>query len=155
LKRNRRQGKSAIFARTEWKLSSLAEERTCAFGFVAPNRRHSFKSNCYGDLCFGVFALSVEIRPSAAATRETRGIRHESAMHLPMTDRRQRIIAALVEVAMTEANAKRFSAIAPDLAAPEQQDEMTALAKGKKTKAEMLKTANPPDTRSRLKSFLT
>jgi PEGA domain len=47
-----------VRAVTEWKLSSLAEGRTCAFGLFAPN--------CYGDLCFGVFALSVEIKPSAA-----------------------------------------------------------------------------------------
>ena len=32
----------------------------------APTGKSLFQNNCYDDLCFGVFALSVEIRPSAA-----------------------------------------------------------------------------------------
>jgi hypothetical protein len=45
-------GQNGNSAAREWKRLSLAEGRTC-------------KSHRYGDLCFGVFALSVEIRPSA------------------------------------------------------------------------------------------
>ena len=57
-----------------------------------------------------------------------------------MTDKRRRIIAALeVEVAMTEAHAKRLSTVAPNLVDPEQQHEMAALAKEEKTRAEMLR----------------
>jgi hypothetical protein len=44
LKCNGRHGKSAMFARTEWKLSSLTEGRTCDTRPVAPNRRNSLKT---------------------------------------------------------------------------------------------------------------
>jgi len=40
--------------------SSLVEGRTCEIRPLAPNGQTRFQSNCYDDLCFGVFALSVE-----------------------------------------------------------------------------------------------
>ena len=47
---------------------------------------------------------------------------------LPMTDKRQRVIAALeVEAAMAEAHAKRLSNRAPHLPEPEQQRDLAAL----------------------------
>jgi hypothetical protein len=57
-----------------------------------------------------------------------------------MTDKRQRVIAALeVEVAMTEAHAKRLSTVAPNPADPEQRYDMAALVKEEGTRAEMLR----------------
>jgi rubrerythrin len=51
-------------------------------------------------------------------------------MLFAMTDKNQRVIAALeVEAAMTEAHAKRLSSVAPNLADPEPQRVMAALAK--------------------------
>ena len=59
---------------------------------------------------------------------------------LLMTDKRLRAIAALeVELAMTEAHAKRPSTVAPNLAAPEQQHEMAALVKEENDRAEILR----------------
>ncbi len=59
---------------------------------------------------------------------------------LRMTDKRLRAIAALeVELAMTEAHAKRLSTVAPNLAAPEQQSGMAALVKEENDRAEILR----------------
>jgi hypothetical protein len=57
-----------------------------------------------------------------------------------MTDKRLRAIAALkVELAMTEAHAKRLSTVAPNLADTEQQHEMAALVKEENHRAEILR----------------
>jgi hypothetical protein len=57
-----------------------------------------------------------------------------------MTDKRQRAIAALeVELAMTEAHAKKLSTVAPNSGNPEQQREIAALANEETERAEMLR----------------
>ena len=57
-----------------------------------------------------------------------------------MTDRRLREIAALeVELAMTEAHARRLSAVAPNLANSDEENEMAALLKEENDRAEVLK----------------
>ncbi len=57
-----------------------------------------------------------------------------------MTDKRLRAIAALeVELAMTEAHAKRLSTVAPNSTNPEQQHAMAALVKEENDRAEILR----------------
>lgn len=57
-----------------------------------------------------------------------------------MTDRRLREIAALeVELAMTEAHAKKLSIVAPKLADPKQQHDMAALVREENDRAEELR----------------
>jgi hypothetical protein len=57
-----------------------------------------------------------------------------------MTDKRLRAIAALeVELAMTEAHAKRLSTVALNLADAEQQREMAELVQEENDRAEILR----------------
>ena len=59
---------------------------------------------------------------------------------LRMTDKRLRAIAALeVELAMTEAHAKRLSTVAPNSADTEQQHAMAALVQEENDRAEILR----------------
>lgn len=62
------------------------------------------------------------------------------AYALPMTNKRLRAIAALeVELAMTEAHAKKLSAVPPDLDDPERRHAMAALVKEENDRAEILR----------------
>lgn len=64
----------------------------------------------------------------------------DSGVTLPIADKRARDIAALeVELAMTEAHAKRLLNTAPNLADPNQQHEMAALIKEESDRAEQLR----------------
>jgi hypothetical protein len=57
-----------------------------------------------------------------------------------MTNKRQREIAALdLEAAMAEAHAKRLSNIAPNLADPEKQREITALVEEETDRAKTIR----------------
>jgi len=59
---------------------------------------------------------------------------------LLMTDKRRRAIAALeIELAMTEAHAKRLSTVAPNSADTEQQHAMAALVQEENDRAEILR----------------
>jgi hypothetical protein len=79
---------------------------------------------------------------------------YELGYSLPMTDKSQRVIAALeVEAAMAEAHAKRLSSTAPNLADPERQREIAALVKEETDRAQTSKRANPPAARPSLKSL--
>ncbi len=63
-----------------------------------------------------------------------------SGYSLPMTDRSQRVIAALeVEAAMTEAPTNRLSNVAPNLADPGRPREMAALVKEETDRAETIR----------------
>jgi hypothetical protein len=64
----------------------------------------------------------------------------ELGYSLPMTDKSQRVIAALeVEAAMAEAHAKRLSNTAPNLANPERQREIAALVKEETDRAQTIR----------------
>ena len=56
---------SQVSSEERWSLSFRHSEGGGEFHRTA-GQEASIKNNYYGDLCFGVFALSVEIRPSAA-----------------------------------------------------------------------------------------
>jgi hypothetical protein len=64
----------------------------------------------------------------------------ELGYSLPMTDKSQRVIAALeVEAAMAEGHAKRLSNTAPNLADPERQREIAALVKEETDRAQTIR----------------
>lgn len=76
--------------------------------------------------------------PSNTCTRVT--VDYELGYSLPMTDRSQRVIAALeVEAAMTEAHAKRLSNVAPNLADPGRQREIAALVEEETERAKTIR----------------
>jgi hypothetical protein len=61
-----------------------------------------------------------------------------------MTNKRLRAIAALeVELAMTEAHARRLSTVAPNSADPEQKHALAALVKEENDRAEILRRQIP------------
>ena len=65
---------------------------------------------------------------------------YELGYSLPMTDKNQRVIAALeVELGMTEAHAKRLSTMPPNLDDPERQHAMAALVQEENDRAELLR----------------
>lgn len=67
-------------------------------------------------------------------------MKNKTGVTLPMSDKRLRVIAGLeVELAMTEAHAKKLSSTSPNLAAPDKQREMAALIKEENDRAEQLR----------------